>query len=97
MQIVQRTPSTPSSPGVVTLDTTRKVYERISGESTKASLPFDEVLNGPVDEQWLDNIRHYTARLLATKEESALGHLFINGKHTVPAGVRVAKRSIRMS
>lgn len=82
---------------MVTLDTARKVYERISGESTKASLPFDEVLKGPVDEQWLDNIQHYTARLLATKEESALGHLFINGKHTVPAGVRLANMPSRKS
>jgi len=35
----------------------------------------------------LDANRKYTTRLLATKDESATGHLFVNGRHTPMSGV----------
>ncbi|WWD15785.1 hypothetical protein CI109_100209 [Kwoniella shandongensis] len=79
-------PSTLTAPGTVTLEHARKAYDILAAESTKAALPFDEVIASEDYDHHLAQTAEYMSRLLATKEESKSGHLFINGKHTLMGG-----------
>jgi UDP-glucose:glycoprotein glucosyltransferase len=56
-------------------------YERIAAASGKAHLPFEEVINQVEDEEQLAKYKQYTSRLLATRQESPHGHVFVNGKY----------------
>ncbi|KAK6902778.1 hypothetical protein I203_108037 [Kwoniella mangroviensis CBS 8507] len=84
--LVSATPHSPQLPGVLTLDTVRKAYDMLSLTSTKTGLPFDEVLSTELFDPHLEKTAAYITRLMATKEESAQGHLFVNGKHTIVNG-----------
>ncbi|WVW83270.1 hypothetical protein I302_105289 [Kwoniella bestiolae CBS 10118] len=84
--LVSSTPHSPQLPGVVTLDSVRKAYDMLSFTSTKTGLPFDEVLLTELFDPHLEKTAAYMTRLTATKEESKLGHLFVNGKHTIVNG-----------
>jgi UDP-glucose:glycoprotein glucosyltransferase len=70
---------------VVKLDVVRSIYERYAADLSKPVLGFNDVI--AQDEPRIPLIEKYGYRLLATKEESPAGHLFINGKHTVLGGV----------
>ncbi|WVR05054.1 hypothetical protein IAU60_002066 [Kwoniella sp. DSM 27419] len=80
--LASTTPSSPTVPGVVTLDHVRQAYNLLAADSTKASLPFEEVLSNELYDPHMERTEAYMTRLLATKEESPAGHLFVNGKHT---------------
>ncbi|WVQ70245.1 uncharacterized protein L199_008471 [Kwoniella botswanensis] len=84
--LVSATPHSPQLPGVLTLDTVRKAYDMLSLSSTKTGLPFDEVLSTELFDPHLEKTAAYITRLMATKEESTQGHLFVNGKHTIVNG-----------
>lgn len=86
-KIVADTPSTPASPGVVQIDTVRKAYEAAASRSKKPALPFEEMLSQSDFDDRLDANSMYTSRIMATKEDSPTGHLFINGKHVPMSGV----------
>jgi hypothetical protein len=79
------TPSTPIQSGVVKLSVARLAYERLQTTSDKESLPFQSVMGL----ENLEKVSSYQNRLLATKLESATGHMFINGKHYPFSNVRV--------
>ncbi|KAK8869940.1 hypothetical protein IAR55_000508 [Kwoniella newhampshirensis] len=79
-------PSTLTAPGTVTIDHARKAYDILAAESTKAALPFDEVIASEDYDHHLAQTAEYMNRLLATKQESKAGHLFINGKYTPLGG-----------
>lgn len=66
---------------MVKLDTVREAYESVAESRSKPSISFDELLSSSDFDDKLDSSSKYMKRLLATKEESATGHLFINGKH----------------
>ncbi|WWC85342.1 uncharacterized protein L201_000205 [Kwoniella dendrophila CBS 6074] len=84
--LISSTPHTPTTPGVITLDTLKKSYNMLSLSSVKAALPFEEVLSTELYDPHLERTAAYMTRLMATKEESSQGHLFINGKHTIMGG-----------
>lgn len=81
------TPSSPSAPGVVRLETARFLYDRMAASSGKTGLPFDEAITSGIEAETLDKASKYMHRLAATKQESPLGHVFINGKYSSMAGV----------
>ncbi|WVF72342.1 hypothetical protein IAT40_007156 [Kwoniella sp. CBS 6097] len=81
--LISVTPSSHAAPGTVSLESVKKAYDLLAAESTKAALPFEEVLSSELFDAHLEKTESYMKRLLATKEESAVGHLFVNGKHTV--------------
>ena len=81
LQIIQRTPRTAASPGIVTLETLRFAYEVIAEESGKDHISFDELVGPEYDMESIEAIRRYTTRLAATKQESEQGHIFLNGKY----------------
>lgn len=80
----------PLLPATVNLELVRNAYERAAATSKKSPLPFDQVLSQPLDQHYLRMHESYTSRLLATKEESAQGHMFINGKYFAFGGVSLA-------
>jgi hypothetical protein len=84
---VEQTPGTVAVPGVVRLETVKQAYEATAADSSKASLSFDELLQSSELEEKLEANKKYTTRLMATKEDSPTGHLFINGKHFPMGGV----------
>jgi hypothetical protein len=87
-QIVQATPGTPSNPGIVSMEMVRHFYDQVAAEETKKTpLSFDELLVAEDLDEQLEFVTEYATRLLATKEESAPGHLFINGKWLAMSGV----------
>jgi hypothetical protein len=86
-QLLASTPGTPSSPGVVRLETARFLYDRMAALSTKSALSFEEVIAPGSLSETLEKTGKYLHRLLATKEESPEGHLFANGKYIPMAGV----------
>lgn len=88
--MISQTPITPTNAAPINLQLVKNAYERAAAGSKKSPLPFDEVLAQPADELWLRKISQYTKRLLATQEESAQGHMFINGKYYAFGGVRCA-------
>ncbi|WVQ98589.1 hypothetical protein IAU59_005718 [Kwoniella sp. CBS 9459] len=81
--LVSVTPSSPAAPGTISLDSVKKAYDLLAAESTKTALPFEEILSSELYDAHLEKTESYMNRLLATKEESPIGHLFVNGKHTV--------------
>ena len=81
------TPSTPAVPGVIHLSTVREAYDAAAAVSQKPSLRFDEMLASFDFDTKLDANSKFTSRLLATKEESPTGHLFVNGRHVPMNGV----------
>lgn len=92
-----KTPSTPASPGVVQLDTVRQAYEMAASRSKKPALPFEEMLSLSDYAERLDANSKYTSRIMATKEDSTTGHLFVNGKHVPMSGVSIAMTLLRFS
>jgi hypothetical protein len=66
----------------------------IASDSKKPAVSFDEFLTSDEFESRLSANGRYTARLAATKAESAAGHLFINGKHFDMGMVRHSQRSV---
>lgn len=95
LQIVANTPSTPASPGIVQLDTVRQAYELAASRSKKPALPFEEMLSQSDFDERLNANFKYTSRIMATKEDSASGHLFINGKHVPMSGVSAGNAETR--
>jgi len=95
-QIIAATPSTPASPGIVKLQTVRQAYEQLAASSSKDSVPLDEILSSDDDSSRLEQTVKYTERLMATRDESAPGHLFINGKYAPMGGVRPPKPHLRI-
>ncbi|WRT66985.1 uncharacterized protein IL334_003951 [Kwoniella shivajii] len=84
--LISMTPHTPATPGIVKLDSVREAYDSLVHPSTKAALPFDELLSTELYDPHLEKTEAYMARLMATKEESSQGHLFVNGRHTIMGG-----------
>ena len=90
LEILKVTHSTPSSPGKVKLDTAERAYRWISAQLDKELLPFEQVIRlSDLDEQ-MAKVESYMTRLSATREDSPVGHLFINGKHTPCGGVSLS-------
>lgn len=79
------------------MDTLRQAYEQLSNDSEKISLPFEDVVGNDAMADVLSKVQAYTSRLLATKAESAPGHLFINGKHVLMGGVRLGRRIVMLT
>lgn len=92
MQIVGQTPGTPAVPGVISLSIVQQTYDMIADLSKKPALPFNEMLASFDSDSKLEANRNFTSRLLATKEESPTGHLFVNGRHTPMSGVSYTVR-----
>ena len=82
-----QTPGTPAAPGIIQLSVVRQAYDAIAQDSQKPALSFEDMLASVDLDDKLDANRKYTTRLLATKDESATGHLFVNGRHTPMSGV----------
>jgi UDP-glucose:glycoprotein glucosyltransferase len=80
-QIASRTPSTPSTPGIVNQYIAQSVYDGVAANSGKTHLSFDQILAQPIDEEKEKKIDQYTSRLAATRLESKYGHVFVNGKY----------------
>lgn len=83
------TPSTPAAPGIVKQSLLQNAYERLQADSAKDTLPFDAVIGSDSQVEKMELARQYQTRLLATKDESPSGHLFINGKYYPFANVSV--------
>ena len=91
------TPATASEPGVVKLSLAQNAYERLQAVSTKATLPFDRVVGASSLSEESQKVSSYQNRLLATKSESASGHMFINGKYFVFANVSENKQGTQLT
>lgn len=77
------------------LETVRQAYTRLVESSTKKFIPLDDILASDEDATRLELIQKYNSRLMATKGESAPGHLFINGRYASMGGVRPAGSGTR--
>jgi UDP-glucose:glycoprotein glucosyltransferase len=88
------TPATASDPGVGRLSLAQNAYERLQAASPKDTLPFDQVIGTSSLSEELQKVSSYQNRLLATKSESASGHMFVNGKYYPFASVRENDRSL---
>nr|XP_018263998.1 UDP-glucose:glycoprotein glucosyltransferase [Kwoniella dejecticola CBS 10117]OBR86156.1 UDP-glucose:glycoprotein glucosyltransferase [Kwoniella dejecticola CBS 10117] len=86
LSLAGSSPHSLAVPGTVTLDSVRNAYDMMAFTSPKAALPFDELLSTELYDAHLEKTASYMNRLMATKEESKQGHLFINGKHTIMGG-----------
>jgi UDP-glucose:glycoprotein glucosyltransferase len=65
----------------------KEAYAAIAAVSKKPALPFDEMLGTFDFDIKLEANNKFTSRLLATKEESPTGHIFVNGRHAPMNGV----------
>ena len=79
--MIEMTPSTAASPGIVNKETLQFAYEVTAEDTGKDHIPFDKLVDGDHMADELQAITTYTARLASTKDESPPGHVFLNGKY----------------
>jgi hypothetical protein len=92
-QLLVTTPNNPASLGVVKLSLAQNAYERLQAASDKESLPFDQVIGFTSMSESIDKLAAYQSRLLVTKDESSLGHMFVNGKYSAFGSVSISSAS----
>lgn len=71
----------------------RQLWSDIRETSDKEIASFDEIINNSDND--LGDVKAYLKRVAATREDSLLGHFFLNGKHRPFNEVCVARFSTR--